>query len=188
VEIAYSDELLGYNSGMAERVVRGWRRAVGLALTACGVVALVVSSTSCSTAVDLKQVLEVTDLSGGYWDAGIVDGKNKLQPMVTFRLVRKGDRPDRLSLNVHFRQIVGSELQEFNEVYLQTVEFGDDGRTEVITARTNEGYTGDPPQSRADMLKNPHFRDMRAIVFARQSSGNWVELATFDLPRQVLTR
>jgi hypothetical protein len=38
------------------------------------------------------------------------------------------------------------------------------------------------------MLKNPHFRDMRAIIFARQASANWVELASFDLPRQVLTR
>jgi hypothetical protein len=37
------------------------------------------------------------------------------------------------------------------------------------------------------MLQNPKFQDMRAIIFARQSSSNWVELARYDLPRQVLT-
>jgi hypothetical protein len=38
------------------------------------------------------------------------------------------------------------------------------------------------------MLKHGQFQDMRAVIFARQTSSNWVELARYDLPRQVLTR
>jgi hypothetical protein len=49
------------------------------------------------------------------------------------------------------------------------------------------GYTGDPPQTRADMLKNTHFQDIRVHVFAKHSSSQWVEIGVFDLPRQLLT-
>ena len=37
-------------------------------------------------AVDFNQALQVTDVSGGWFDFGIVDGKNKLVPSVTFRI------------------------------------------------------------------------------------------------------
>lgn len=127
------------------------------------------------------------ELSGGYYDAGIVDGKNKLLPSVSFRLVRTGNRPRRVTLDVHFRKIVGNELQEFNEVLLQAIEFAEGNQTGVINARSPAGYTGDSPQSRAEMLKHGQFQDMRAVILARQSSTTWVELARFDLPRQVLT-
>lgn len=145
-----------------------------------------IASWGCGPPVELQQVLQVTDLAGGYFDAGIVDGRNKLQPTVSFRIVRQGDRPNTISLNVHFRKIVGNELEEFDEVYMQTVEFTEGNRTGLITARPDAGYTGEQP--RAEMLKHSQFQDMRILIFARQSSSNWVELATFDLPRQVLTR
>jgi hypothetical protein len=52
--------------------------------------------------------------------------------------------------------------------------------------RANAGYTGDPPQSRADMLKHSQFQDMRVHIYAKHSSSQWVEIAQFDLPRQIL--
>jgi hypothetical protein len=108
--------------------------------------------------VDLKQVLTVSDLAGGYFDAGIVEGKNKLQPSLSFRIGRNGDRPRTISLNVHFRKIVGTEMEEWDEVFLQTVEFAEGSRTALITARTQAGYTGDPPQSRAGCCRIPSSR------------------------------
>ena len=36
------------------------------------------------------EALEVTDVSTGWYDAGVVDGKNKLVPSLTFRLRNKG--------------------------------------------------------------------------------------------------
>ena len=44
------------------------------------------SAAGCSKPVDLKQALQVTDLIGGYHDAGVVGGKNKIVPTLSFRL------------------------------------------------------------------------------------------------------
>ena len=56
-----------------------------------------------------------------------------------------------------------------------------------LTIRPKVGYTGDPPQTRADMLKNSHFQDIRVHVYAKHSSSQWIEIGAFDLPRQLLT-
>ena len=115
-------------------------------------------SAGCSGPIDLKQVLQITDTSGGYHDVGIVDGRNKLVPRVTFRIKKSTDdgiRP--LSLN-------------------------------VVVIETKAGYTGDPPQSRADILKHTQFQDVRVHIFAKHSASQWVEIATFDIPRQVLAQ
>jgi hypothetical protein len=38
------------------------------------------------------------------------------------------------------------------------------------------------------MLKNSQFQDMRVHIFAKHSSTQWVEIATYDVPRQVLAQ
>jgi hypothetical protein len=150
---------------------------------------------SCSQPVDFKKTLQVTDVSGGWYDFGIVDGKNKLVPSVSFRIQKPADvRISALSLNVHFKRIndpskpgVEGE-EEFDEVFLQNVEFTEGNQTRLLTVRPPAGVTGDPPQTRAEMLQHRLFKDMRARVFAKQSSTTWVDLLTYDLPRNVLTK
>jgi len=151
----------------------------------------------CSKPVDLKQVLQVTDVSGGYYDAGIVEGRNKIVPSISFRIKKSTDdglRP--LSVNIVFKQLPkpgtatppGQPVEnDFDEVFKQSVPFGGN-ETEVLTVRATAGYTGDPPQSRADMLKHSLFQDMRVHVFAKHSASQWVEIGAFDLPRQVLAQ
>lgn len=141
----------------------------------------------CSPRVDLMQAVEMTDVNSGWFDAGVVEGKNKLVPSVSFRIRKKADvelRP--LALNVIFKYADGSE-STFEDIYIARVPF-DGGQTETIVARSKNGYTADPPQTRADMLKNSNFRDVAAQVFARQSSAQWVELQRVTVQRQVLTR
>jgi hypothetical protein len=168
---------------MTGRAIR--RRAVCLVLGALPLFVL----QSCSKPVDLKQTLRVTDLSGGWFDAGIKDGKNRLIPSVTFRVTKSTDEDVRpLSLNFSFKKIMpGGGDEEFDDVFLQSVTFAEGNQTAPITVRAEAGYTGDPPQSRAEMLQNSHFQDMRVVIFARQSSSNWVEIARYDIPRQLLT-
>ncbi len=44
----------------------------------------VLALSSCSKPVDLPKVLEVTDVTTGYFDAGIVEGnKNKIVPTIS---------------------------------------------------------------------------------------------------------
>jgi hypothetical protein len=159
------------------------------ATVATCVLALSFVSASCSPKIDVKKDLQITDLTGGWFDAGIVDGKNKLVPSVTFRIRATTDQPVRsLALNVAFKKIVGETEEEWDEVFLQSVEFGDGDQTAPLTVRTSNGYTGEPPQTRADMLKHSQFQDMRAVIFGKYGATNWVEMARFDLPRQLLTK
>jgi hypothetical protein len=174
---------------MPELVHRGRR------LAALCVVPLALAAASCGQTVDFKQTLQVTDVSGGWYDAGIVDGKNKLVPSVTFRLRKPADvRLRSVSLNVHFKRIIDPAKtgldgeEELDEVFLQTVEFTEGAQTALLPVRPPTGVTGDPPQTRAEILQHSQFKDVRARVFAKESSTTWVELLTFDIPRVVLTK
>jgi hypothetical protein len=168
-----------------------------VALTIALALVAALGAASCSGPIDLKQVLQVTDTSGGYHDVGIVEGRNKLVPRVTFRIKKSiddGIRP--LSLNVVFKKLPkpgtavppGSPAEEdWDEVFVQNVPF-DGNQTAPVVIETKAGYTGDPPQSRADILKHSMFQDVRVHIFAKHSASQWVEIATFDIPRQVLAQ
>jgi hypothetical protein len=161
------------------------------------VLSLALVFAGCSRPVDLKQVLQMNDLSGGFFDAGIVDGRNKLIPSLTLRLKKTTDDSIRpLSLNVVFKKLPpkgaavapGSAAEEdWDEAFVQNVPF-DGNQTALLTIRPKAGYTGDPPQSRADILKHSQFQDVRVHIFAKHSASQWVEIGTFDIPRQVLAQ
>jgi hypothetical protein len=156
------------------------------------VVLVCAALSGCSSSVDIKQAIELADTSGGWYDAGIVDGKNKIVPQVTFRLRKKGDVDvDGVAVNVVFRHppAPGSTTEdEWGEAFIQNAQFTEGAQTPVLAVKTENGYTGDPPQSRTDLFKNSAFRDVRAHVFAKYSSTQWVELGTIDVPRQLITR
>ena len=154
-------------------------------LRAC-ILFIALAAGACSKPVDLKQALQVTDLSSGWFDAGIVDGKNKLVPSVTFKLRRAaGVDISAASLNVMFKNEAG-EVRD--EKFVQKVDFGPDGTTAPIIVRAETGYTGEPPQSRADMLKNSQFRDVDVEILARESAAQWVSLHKERVTRQLLTK
>ncbi len=149
-------------------------------LTAC----VLLLAAGCAKPVDLKQHLQVTDVSTGWYDAGVVDGKNKLVPSVSFKLRRPADvKLASVSLNLVFKKVDGTE---HDDVFVQRVTFNDNGESDLIPVRSQTGYTGDPPQSRADMLKHKDFIDMEVEIFARQSA-QWVSLHKVRISRQLLT-
>src|SRR3954447_4122634 len=155
-------------------------------LVVAGVLAVAVLVSACGKAIDLKQTTRITDVSSGWFDAGIQDGKNKLVPSITFKILKnQGTDLSSLSLNIVFR--VTGEQDHWDDVFVQRVDFSGDA-TAPITVRLQFGYTGDPPQTRADMLKNSQFRDMEAQIFAKQSSSQWVELHDVKIVRQLLTQ
>ena len=161
-------------------------------LRACLLLALLLAAPACNRSVDVKQALEVADTSSGWFDAGIVDGKNKIVPSVTFKLKKKPDADlAGIALNVVFRHPApaGSNLEEdWDEVFIQRAEFKNANETEPLTVRPEKGYTGDPPQSRLDILKHSQFRDVRARIFAKYSSSQWVEIGAVDVQRQLIVR
>jgi hypothetical protein len=151
-------------------------------------VALSVTAAGCSRPVDVKQAVQVDDLSGGWFDAGIVNGKNKLVPSISFRVKLRTSQTVRpLSLNVLFRTVDGQESSIDQDVFVQSVAFEGDS-TKPIVVRPDAGYVGEGEQSRDQILHHSQFRDMRAVIFAKHSSSNWVEMARYDIPRQLLTK
>ena len=160
-------------------------------IAAPALLAAAVLGGACRGSVDVKQAVTVVETSSGWYDAGIVDGKNKIVPSVTFRLRKQpGTDLSALALNVVFRHppAEGSNVEEdWDEVFLQRTTFTGD-QTEPLTVRTEKGYTGDPPQTRADLLRNSFFRDVRARIYARYSSSQWAEIGSIDVPRQLLVR
>src|SRR5262245_35046010 len=140
----------------------------------------------CAKPVDLKQAIQVSDLTTGWYDAGIVDGKNKLVPSLSFRLKKAPATDVALSLIIVFK--AEGETDDWDGWFVQRVQSTDGSQTAPLVVRPEKGYTGDPPQSRSDMLKNSLFRDLNAKIFAKQSSTQWVELQQVKIARQLLTQ
>jgi hypothetical protein len=154
----------------------------------CCLTTALVLSASCSKPIDLKQALEMTDISSGWFDAGVVNGRNKIVPSATFKLRKKaGADFERLSVNALFRAADGKESELDNDVFVQRVDFAS-AETAPIRIRAENGYTADPPQSRADMLKHSQFRDMRVQILVKVGSSQWTDVGWIDIKRQLLTQ
>jgi len=137
---------------------------------------------------DVEKALQLTDVVTGWFDAGIVEGQNKLVPTITFRA--KNGAPARIayvSFNTVFRVI--NDPEELGAVLLKGI--GGDGlapgaSTEAYVARSNLGYTS--PAPRMDMLQHSQFKDAQVEVFAKHRSRGWVKLGEYKVQRQLLTR
>ncbi len=152
---------------------------------------MAVLAASCRPPVNVKEAVEITEVSSGWFDAGIVEGKNKIVPSVSLRLQKQPDvNLDSVAVNVIFRRppSEGNEEEEWDEVFIQNAKFTESNQTPLLVVRAEKGYTGDPPQSRMDLLQHSQFRDVRATIFAKYGSTQWVELGRIDVERQLLTR
>jgi hypothetical protein len=148
-------------------------------------VAGLLSASSCGRPVDVKQALQVTDVSTGWFDAGVVDGKNKLVPNITFRIRNTSDADlAAASLNVMFKFADNGEVHD--EIFKQRIPF-ENKQTELITVRSEVGFKGEPPQTRLEMLQNSYFRDMDVVILVRQAGAQWVELHRVRVDRKLLT-
>jgi hypothetical protein len=146
----------------------------------------VAAGTGCTKPVDLKQTVQVVDPAGGWFDAGVQSGKNKLVPSVTFKLKKSAADVKLSSLSLNLTFIFVDTQEHADDVFVQNVPF-DGPETAPIVVRSQWGFTGEPPQTRAEMLKNSHFRDMEVQIFAKQSSAQWVELQRVKIARQLVT-
>ena len=145
-------------------------------------------TTACASPVDLKQALEVTDVTTGWFDAGIVSGRNKIVPIVRFKLHKRSAADlDRVAINALFRAGDGKESELDSDVFVQRVDL-QGAETAPLSIRAENGYTADPPQSRADMLKHSQFRDMRVQILVKQGSAQWTDLGWIDIKRQLITQ
>jgi hypothetical protein len=150
---------------------------------------LTFASPGCGPTVDLSKGLKVTIVNTGWFDAGIVNGHNKLVPSVSFTLQNVSDQKlVSLQINALFRRV--NEDEEWGSGFLTAA--GSDGlapgaTTAVLTVRSERGYTGSN-QSRQEMLENSHFVDAKVDLFAKYAAIQWVRMGTYPITRQLLTK
>jgi hypothetical protein len=164
-------------------------RAPRVRLAMALLAAIAAGAVSCSgRRIDLTQTLQVTDVTTGWFDAGVVDNKNKLVPSISFRLKNaNGAIPGSVQLNAVFRRM--GESEELSSAFIRAI--GSNGlaagaSTDPIVLRSTFGYTGGEP--RAQMLANRLFVDAQVQLFAKYGSAQWAKLGEFKIQRLLLTQ
>jgi hypothetical protein len=150
-------------------------------------VALVTASCSGPT-VDLTTGLQVVDVSAGWFDAGVVDGKNNLVPTVTFKFKNVSDQAlTALQANVVFKRVTSDEDWGAAFVRITGAEGLLPGATsEPQTVTSKLGYTG--TESRQQMLDNSQFVDAKVQIFAKYGPIQWQRVAEYAIPRKLITK
>ena len=145
-----------------------------------------VLASACGPPVDLTKGLKVDIISTGWFDAGIVDGKNKLVPQVSFT-VRNVSTQTLVSLQVNavFRR--NNEKEEWGSGLLTVA--GSNGlapgaMTPTLSIKSTLGYTG--TESRAEMLQNTEFVDANVRLFSKYGSAQWVLVADTPIARTLI--
>ena len=147
-------------------------------------VVLLAGTPACGPGFDLT-ALEVTDVFSGWYDWGVVEGRNKLVPSISFRLKNTGEQPvEHVQLTVSFWQNGADGEKDSREV----TGIGDDevppgGVSEPILVRSEIGYTIEQP--RAELFTHSGFVDFTAKVFAKRG-GRIVPLGEFVLERRII--
>ena len=147
-----------------------------------------VVTASCGPTVDLTKGLQVVDVSTGWWDAGVVDGQNKLVPSVTFKFKNISDQTlNILQANVVFRRV--TEDKEWGSSFVKIT--GNEGlapgaTSESQTVKSQLGYTGS--ESRQQMLDNSQFVDAKIQIFAKYASIQWQKLGEYAVPRTLIAK
>ena len=152
------------------------------------VLLLALPAAGCAPDVDLTKGLQIQDVSTGWFDAGIVNGQNKLVPAIAFKLKNvSAQKLTVIQVNVLFKRI--DNPAEWGSGFLTVV--GSSGlapgaTTDRLIVKSNLGYTGSD-QTRQEMLQNSHFVDARAEFSAKYGSVQWARLAEFPITRTLIT-
>jgi hypothetical protein len=157
---------------------------------ACFVLLLSLSAVGCGPTADLAKTLHVQHVSTGWFDAGIVDGKAKLVPSITFDLTNGSDQKlTVLQVNALFRRITEPNA-EWGSAFITAA--GSEGVAAgatigPLTIRSDRGYTG-TDQTRDEMLHNHQFVDAKVDLFAKYGSTQWTKIGEFTVDRRLLLK
>jgi len=146
------------------------------------------AAASCAPPVDLTKNLQVLDVSTGWFDAGIVNGQNKLVPTISFTLKNLSDQTLKvLQANVLFHRVSDPNV-EWGAGFLSVTGsegLGPGAATNPLTVKSNLGYTGSD-QTRQEMLQNKAFIDATVQVFAKYGAEQWVKMGEFPVERRLI--
>lgn len=146
-------------------------------------------SASCGEKVDLSKGLEAVDVSTGWYDAGVVDGKNKLVPSLSFAFKNvSGQNLEVLQANVVYRRVNEPE-KEWGSMFVKVT--GSEGLAPGATSPRQTvnsplGYTG--TETRQQMFANSAFADAKVQLFAKYASTQWQLVGEYPVPRTLIEK
>jgi hypothetical protein len=148
--------------------------------------AAITMAAGCTRSRDVQKDLKIVEVHTGWYDAGIVQGKNKLVPSISLKLQNVSPEDiANVQMNAIFRRV--GEQEAWGEHYVRAV--GDSLKAGAtggeIVLRSNLGYTGEQP--RAEMLSNGQFVDARVEIFGKHGSNTWAKMGEFPIERKLLT-
>ena len=143
------------------------------------------SSTACGPSVDLAKALAPESVATGWADGGVVAGKNRIVPAVSFRLKNVSDQKlGQVQVNAVFRRV--NDPAEWSSGYLPNAAsaLSPGGETDARTVAGQQGYTG--TDDRDAMLRNSQFVDAKADLFVKAGSSSWTRIGEYPIARQLL--
>jgi hypothetical protein len=149
----------------------------GLLATGCG-----------GPPVDLTKALQIDIVSTGWYDAGIVDGKNKLVPTVSFTIKNISDQKlVSLQMMASFFRAGDTSSEWGNSLVSVTGSEGlaPGATTPPLTMKSPLGYTGTEP--RGEMLQNSHFVDALVKLVSKYGSAQWTHVREVPIERKLIT-
>jgi hypothetical protein len=156
--------------------------AVSLWLTLAGF------SAGCGPAVDVTKDVHLEAVSTGWVHAGVVDGRNKLVPAVSFTVKNVSEQKlPALQVNAVFRRV--SETEGWGDGFRSiagSAGLAPGAATSTVTIEAQLGYTGlDPAEA---LLRNSQFVDAKVDVFAKYGSHQWARLGEYPVARHLIGR
>jgi hypothetical protein len=143
---------------------------------------------ACRPAVDLTKGVRIEHATTGWVDAGIVDGKNKLVPAVTFTVKNVSDQAlPALQVNAIFRRV--SETEGWGDGFKSVSGsrgLAPGAAAGPLTLRAQLGYTGSDPADQ--LLHHSQFIDVKVDLFAKYGSTSWTFVGGYMVARELLER
>ena len=140
-------------------------------------------------AVDLKQGLKIDIVDTGWFDAGIVEGNNKLVPTVSFTVKNVSDQKlVSLQMMASFFRVSDTSSEWGNNLLNVAGSEGlaPGATTSTLTIKSPLGYTGTDPRS--DMLKNAIFVDAMVKLVAKYAATQWTHIREVPIERKLVTQ
>ena len=138
--------------------------------------------------IDLKTALQTTELSTGWLDEGVVDGKNKLVPTASFKFKNVSNQTiSTLQGNVIFRR--NGENDELGNGFVRvtgTEGLASGATSSPLTVSSQYGYTS--TETRQQMLQNQLFVDGHVQIFAKYGSTQWTLIGDYPIERRIITK
>jgi hypothetical protein len=153
------------------------------------IVALVQLASACSgPAVDLTKGLQIDVVDTGWFDAGVIDGKNKLVPTISFTVKNVSDQKlVSLQMMASFFRVTDTASEWGNSLVTVAGSQGlaPGATTPTLTMKSPLGYTGTDP--RGDMLKNAQFVDATVKLVSKYAATQWTHVRQVPIARKLIT-